>query len=37
MGDEKKIVNIETLIVNRRREKNCKCEKPHYEIDIKNH
>lgn len=32
-----KVVNIETLIINRRREKNCKCKKPHYEIDIQNH
>ena len=36
MKDEK-IVNIETLIINRRREKNCKCNKPSYEIDIQNH
>lgn len=32
-----KVVNIETLIINRRREKNCKCKKPSYEIDIQNH
>lgn len=32
-----KVVNIETLIINRRREKNCKCSKPSYEIDTKNH
>lgn len=35
--EEGKVVNIETLIINRRREKNCKCPKPHYEIDIQNH
>lgn len=34
---DKKIVNIETLIINRRREKNCKCQKPFYEIDTQNH
>ena len=32
-----KLVNIETLIINRRREKNCKCSKPNYEIDTQNH
>lgn len=32
-----KIININTLIINRRREKNCKCVIPCYEIDIKNH
>ena len=37
MKEDKKVVNIETLIINRRREKNCKCKKPHYEIDIQNH
>lgn len=35
--EEEKIISIETLIINRRREKNCKCIKPHYEIDIQNH
>lgn len=34
---ENKIIDINTLIVNRRREKNCKCLKPHYEIDTQNH
>lgn len=34
---ENKIININTLIINRRREKNCKCAIPCYEIDIKNH
>ena len=37
MNKEGKIINLETLIINRRREKNCKCLKPHYEIDILNH
>ena len=32
-----KVVNIETLLINRRREKNCKCLMPKYEIDIQNH
>lgn len=35
--EENKITNIETLIINRRREKNCKCIKPRYEIDTQNH
>lgn len=34
---EAKVINIETLLINRRREKNCKCAKPHYEIDTQNH
>ena len=37
MEDKEKIINIDTLIINRRRELNCKCEKPLYEIDSKNH
>ena len=35
--EENKVINIETLIINRRREKNCKCLKPSYEIDTQNH
>lgn len=37
MKECNKVINIETLIINRRREKNCKCLKPHYEIDTQNH
>ena len=32
-----KVTNIKTLIINRRREKNCECQKPSYEIDVQNH
>ena len=34
---ENKIINIDTLIINRNREKICKCSKPSFIIDTQNH
>ena len=34
--ENEKIVRIDTLIINRRREKNCKCLYPSYEVDTTN-